>query len=110
MIDKLLKLYAATNAMMTELGARGEINLQHPLAITVDDALDAVDDGKINPELLPTQPEYEAVAWRYQFADWESQLGIHPAWSYSGHNCKGDLPAGAIIEPLFARTKIEGGG
>lgn len=47
----------------------------------------------------------EPVAWRYQFADWESQLGIRPAWSYSGHNCKGDLPAGTIIEPLFTRAK-----
>lgn len=108
MIDQLQKLYTATNALMTELGATGSINLQHPLAIAVDDALDAVDDGKRNFE-FPAQPEYELVAWRYQFADWEKHLGIRPAWSYSGHNCKGDLPDGAIIEPLFTRQKIEGG-
>ena len=50
------------------------------------------------------------VAWRYQYArlerDANKGLVSTPRWHFSGHNCKADLHADDVIEPLCLQTDL----
>lgn len=48
------------------------------------------------------------AAYRYKYADWEARvMAFKPEWHYSGHNCKGDLPPGAIFEPMYSLSYVQ---
>lgn len=48
------------------------------------------------------------AAYRYKYADWESRvMMLKPEWHYTGHNCKGDLPPDATIEPMYSQAYVQ---
>jgi hypothetical protein len=47
------------------------------------------------------------AAYRYKYADWQARvMAFKPEWHYTGHNCKGDLPEDAIIEPMYTQAYV----
>jgi hypothetical protein len=48
------------------------------------------------------------AAYRYKYADWEARvMAFKPEWHYTGHNCKGDLPGDATIEPMYTQAYVQ---
>jgi hypothetical protein len=48
------------------------------------------------------------AAYRYKYADWEKRvMAFKPEWHYTGHNCKGDLPEDATIEPMYTQAYVQ---